>query len=255
MGIEPAVTMLVIVDALFAAFVAFQIAYLFGGRDTLDAAAITYSAYARRGFFELIAVALIVAGLLFALETVVRARGRLYVGLVLALLAETTVVLVSAAYRLDLYQRAYGWSEQRLYANAVIAWLAAALVLFAWSIARGRTGVILPRLAMAAFVVLVGLNVLAPSAFIARTNLDRFLDPAGLPDDAERSLDSVYLMSLGDGAIPVIVDRLPRLPARERGLLERLLARERFKRDLFHDPDWRSSNLDRELARRDLVFR
>ena len=34
-----------------------QVAYLFGGLDTLDAAGITYAQYARRGFFELVAAA------------------------------------------------------------------------------------------------------------------------------------------------------------------------------------------------------
>ena len=253
--IEPATVMLVTIDLLFLGFVGLQIAYLFGGRDTMDAAAITYSSYARRGFFELIAVAIMVAALLFALDLSVRKRGRAYVAAALSLLALTTVVLVSAGYRLDLYQRAYGWSEQRLYAFAVIACLAAAIAILAWSIATDRTAVAFSRMAAAATAVALLLNLLAPSAYIARANLDRSIDPSSLPEDAERALDSSYLVSLGDGAIPVIIDRLPQLPDRERAHLERLLARERFRRDLFHAPDWRGWNLDRELAREALAFR
>ncbi len=253
--IEPATVMLVTIDLLFLGFVGLQIAYLFGGRDTMDAAAITYSSYARRGFFELIAVAIVVAALLFALDLSVRKRGRAYVAAALSLLALTTVVLVSAGYRLDLYQRAYGWSEQRLYAFAVIACLAAAIAILAWSIATDRTAVAFSRMAAAATAVALLLNLLAPSAYVARANLDRSIDPSSLPEDAERALDSSYLVSLGDGAIPVIIDRLPQLPDRERAHLERLLARERFRRDLFHAPDWRGWNLDRELAREALAFR
>ncbi|MDP9251427.1 MAG: DUF4173 domain-containing protein, partial [Chloroflexota bacterium] len=129
---------LVIIDALFAAFVVLQLAYLFGGRDTLDAAGITYSAYARRGFFELIAVVAIVGGLLLGLDVVVRGRGRPYVVAAVALLLLTAAILVSAYYRLDLYQRAYGWSELRFYAFAAIAFLAIALAIGVSSVLRGR---------------------------------------------------------------------------------------------------------------------
>src|SRR5437667_35639 len=72
-------TTLLAVDALFVFFVALQIAYLFGGIDTLNATGLTYSTYARRGFFELIAVAMLAGGLLFAVELVVAKRTRLYV--------------------------------------------------------------------------------------------------------------------------------------------------------------------------------
>ena len=40
-------------------FVALQLAYLFGGRDTMAMAGLTYAEYARRGFFELVLVALL----------------------------------------------------------------------------------------------------------------------------------------------------------------------------------------------------
>src|SRR5439155_1320914 len=53
---DAAFAALALIDALFAGFVVLQIAYLFGGRDTIDAAGVTYSAYGRRGFFELVAV-------------------------------------------------------------------------------------------------------------------------------------------------------------------------------------------------------
>src|SRR5438445_12344320 len=61
-------TTLLAVDALFVFFVGLQIAYLFGGIDTLNATGLSYSTYARRGFFELIAVAVLAGGLLFAVE-------------------------------------------------------------------------------------------------------------------------------------------------------------------------------------------
>ncbi len=49
--------MLCAVDLVVGLFVGLQLAYLFGGLDTLAAAGMTYSDYARRGYFELVAAA------------------------------------------------------------------------------------------------------------------------------------------------------------------------------------------------------
>ncbi|HLQ04935.1 MAG TPA: DUF4153 domain-containing protein, partial [Verrucomicrobiae bacterium] len=70
-GADALVAMLLAIDVLFAVFVVVQVAYLFGGRDTIVAAGVTYSAYARRGFFELVAVASLVGALVFFADLVV----------------------------------------------------------------------------------------------------------------------------------------------------------------------------------------
>src|SRR5204862_151791 len=62
-GVE-ALVLLIAIDAVFALFVALQAAYLFGGLDTLSVTGMTYSDYARRGFFELVTVALLAGGLI-----------------------------------------------------------------------------------------------------------------------------------------------------------------------------------------------
>jgi Na+-transporting NADH:ubiquinone oxidoreductase subunit NqrE len=250
---ETATVTIALIAGLFATFVALQLAYLFGGRDTLDAAAITYSAYARRGFFELIAAVALVGALLFGLELFVSRRGRSYHAAAFALLALTAVVLTSAAFRLDLYQRAYGWSELRFYAFAAIAFLAGALAIFTWSVARGRMAFVVVPLAIAAVTVALAANVIGPSGVIARANLDRVIDPSGLPDDAQRSLDIGTLWSLGDGAIPEIVARLDSLPTKERMAVGDLLRGTLRWRNVDGEVDWRGWNADRERARRALV--
>jgi Domain of unknown function (DUF4173) len=250
---ETATVTLVIVAVLFAIFVAMQIAYLFGGRNTLDAAAIAYSAYARRGFFELIAAVALVGALLFGLELIVRARGRVYRVAAFALLALTAPVLFSAAFRLDLYQRAYGWSELRFYAFAAIGFLTAALAIFAWGVARGRMAFVVMPLAGAAATVALAVNLIGPSGYIARANLDRVIDPSGLPDDAQRELDVWTLWSLGDGAVPDVVARLDGLPTKERARVVDLFRTSLTWRNVDGEVDWRGANVDRERARLALV--
>ena len=246
-------TMLLAVDALFAFFVALQIAYLFGGIDTLNATGLTYSEYGRRGFFELIAVAVVAGGLVYSVELVVARRSRTYVAAALALVVATVVVVVSAAYRMQLYQLAYGWTEQRFYALAGIGWLGAGCVVAAILIWRNETRWLLHAAGLLGLVVALGVNFIGPGGFVARQDLERVVDPSGLPDDARRVLDVYYLGSLGDGAVPTLVEYLPRLGASDRqalGSALRTFALDR--RDLSIGP-WQSLNVDRERAREALV--
>ncbi len=239
-------------DLLFAAFVAFQIGYLFGGRDTIDAAGIPYSAYARRGFFELIGSASLVGALLFGVSLQARARSRATTALGLVLVALTLVILGSAWYRLDLYQLAYGWTELRFYALAGIVFLALSLLILGWCTLAQRMRYALQPLAGAALLVALGVNVLSPSAFVARVDLERLIDPSGLPSDAERRMDPAYLVSLGDGAFPVIVELLPSLRWEDGQLLGAWLHWTARGRAGGKDP-WESYNVDRSRAREALA--
>lgn len=245
---DPAIVALVAIDLLFAVFVTLQITYLFGGRDTLEAAGLTHSAYARRGFFELIAVASLVSLVVTGAELAVRARSRPYLAAALALVALTGVILVSAAYRLDLYQRAYGWTDQRLYALAMIVFLGSALSILCLAVVRGRVRWALQPLALAALTVAAGVNAIGPADHVVRANVARVLDPSGLPEDAERRLDARYLVWLGDAALPALIELLPSLPEVDRRALGVQLRLQYERRTLPSQP-WQSWNLGRERAR------
>jgi len=99
LGAIEALVVLGTIDVVVAVFVGLQLAYLFGGLDTLAAAGMTYSDYARRGFFELVAAVCLAGAVVVALETTVARRTRPYLAGLFALLALTAVVLVSAALR------------------------------------------------------------------------------------------------------------------------------------------------------------
>ena len=199
-------------DVLFAFFIALQIAYLFGGRDTMDLTGLTYSAYARRGFFELIAVAVLVGVIVLAIEWL-RLRSRLLVAAELLLVGLTYAVLVSAAYRLALYQSAYGWSELRVYAFALIGWLALCLAAAIVALALGG-GTRLPHaVVLSGLLVAAVANLIGPAELSARANVDRFLHPELVPPDGYRGLDTGYLLTLGDAAIPDLVRAFPLLDA------------------------------------------
>lgn len=259
--IETATVVLVSIDLLFAAFVSFQVTYLFGGRDTIEAAAIPYAEYARRGFFELVAVAVIVAGLLFALELAIARRTRAYVAAGIALVALTGVILVSSMYRLDLYQREYGWSELRVYVAAGITFLACSLLILAWALLTRRMHLAAQPIAFAALTVALVVNAIGPSGVIARANIARAVqlaavvepEPAGATETAERELDRWYLITLGDGALPDVIAKLDRLPAADASCLRILLLWRTMGRDLDSPSSWQAWNVDRERARQALL--
>lgn len=250
--VQTATSLLIAIVAMFAAFVAFQVTYLFGGRDTVEAAEISYADYARRGFFELLAVAGLVAAILFGLELALRARTRVYLASGLALIGLTGVVLASSLYRLDLYQRAYGWSELRLYVLAALVTVAAALVLIGWALVTGRMRIALQPMVFVALGVALMVNAIGPAGFIVRANVSRLLEPdSGSFREGmrERQLDRWYLTSLGEAAVPAIVAVSDQLPELERFCLFLPVYWQNAAMDTTVAPSWQSWNLDRERAR------
>ena len=248
-GLVEALVVLVAVDAIVGLFVGLQLAYLFGGLDTLTAAGMTYSDYARRGYFELVAAAALAGAVLVFLEYQVVRRPRAYLAAALVLVVLTLVVLASAVLRLQLYQDAYGWTELRLYVAVSIVAMAATLVALAIFLATDRTRWLGHAMAVIGLAALIGLNAIAPAAFVAERNLARIIDPTLVPPDGEAELDASYLAVLPDDAIPVLVAALPRLSGDDADRVA-LLLRDR-RREIASEPAYQSAfswNLGRVRA-------
>lgn len=252
-GAIEATTILVAVDILFAIFVLLQVAYLFGGQDTLAATGLPYAQYARSGFFELVWVAVLAGGLLATVHALAARRSPVLVGAGLALAGLTAIVLASALLRLRIYQEAYGWTELRFYVLATIVWLAIGIAVTIVLLARDRMRWLLHGLALAAVAVLVVINLVGPSRLIAEQNVARVLDPALVPADGMTGLDVSYATRLGDDAIPALVAVLPALGPADRSELSRRLLVRRAALDEAAATGWPSWNLGREAARKALA--
>lgn len=203
-GIESTV-ILGLINLLFIAFIAVQAAALFGGEAFLRAQGLTYSAYARRGFFELVAVAVIVLSLILALDFFTArgsARGKVVFAVGTGLMISLTIVMLgSAFYRMNLYELAYGFTRLRLHTHVFMVWLGLLLSTLEVMIIIGQTR----RFALALITFCIGftltLNILNPDAFIARQNIARAR--AGLGE-----LDTDYLGNLSADALPLTVPLL-----------------------------------------------
>ena len=178
--------------ALLGAFVALQLATLFGGeRHVLDTAGLTYAEYARSGFAQLLVVAALTLAVVAAANRWARGAGlRL---LLAALCLLTLVVLASALKRLGLYEAAFGFTRLRFAAHAILLWLGAIFVLVL--LARAAW---LPRAALAITGATVLLFALAdPDRRIAEHNVERY--------ERTGQLDRAYVERLSADATPALV--------------------------------------------------
>lgn len=238
-----------ILNVLFLGFVAVQLRYLFGGADLVEVTAgLTYAEYARRGFFELVAAAALVVPILLLADWAAapespRARAVLR-GTTLVLVLLLLGVIASAAYRMQIYQAAYGLTELRLYVSVVIVWLTAVLAWLVLTVLRGRRDRFPFGAVAAGLVCIAGLHLLNPHAVIARVNIQRAA--------AGAEYDGDYLRSLSADAVPTLVDRLPLLPRPERCRVTEML-NERWRGErpggwrTWNASDWRARRLVRGL--------
>jgi hypothetical protein len=197
-----------VVDLLFLAFVAVQFRYLFGGADLVQqAAGMSYSEYARRGFFELVAVAALSLPLLlladWALDQRDPARARTFRRLALLMLVLLDVMLASALYRMRLYTVQFGLTELRFYTTAFMGWLVLVFGWFGATVLRGRRERFGTGALLAGWLVLAALNLANPDGIIAGVNLDRA--------ELGHRFDAAYASGLSADALPVLHRRLPRL--------------------------------------------
>jgi hypothetical protein len=190
------------VDLLFAAFVAIQFRYFFGGQANIHIDGYTYAEYARRGFAELVAVAFFSLLLFLGLSTIADRRTRRqrgwFSGLGLALVALVLVILASAFQRLLLYEQAYGFTRLRAYTHVFIVWLGLLLLTLVGLDLVKKLRYFWLAGVVAALGFGLTLNSLNVDVFIARQNVARAL--------SGEEFDASYLTGLSADVIPVLID-------------------------------------------------
>jgi hypothetical protein len=244
-GVAPALYAIV---GLLAAFLGLQARALFGGAEYVEATAgLTYAEYARRGFFELIAVTAIVLGLLligdWALDRSASDATRRFRTAGWALVGLLGVLMASALHRMWVYVSFFGLSDTRLYATAGMAWVGMALAWFGWTILRGARA----RFGVGLLVVSAGwiatLNLINPERVVVQVNLARAL--------AGKEFDVGYHLTLSPDATLALVEAAERLPPMSCDALLSGLA-ERLEAPRVSLADWRNWSLPASQADRAL---
>ncbi|HEX9744280.1 MAG TPA: DUF4173 domain-containing protein [bacterium] len=236
------------VNVLFLLFIIIQFTYLFGGHSNIADYGYTYAEYARRGFGELSAVAIISLLLLLAFEYYVRKPDSEHTPsfklLSTALVVQVSCIMVSAFLRLYIYEQAYGFTTLRLYSHAFIIWLAVIFLLVVLKIFFDkRDNPFAFRAFVSMILFLAAMNFLNPDSFIANRNLDRYY--------SKNKLDIYYLGNLSDDSVPGLIKAIEgsqdeRLLTLNQKLFDRYSSRENYS----YYQGWQSLNLSRINAER-----
>ncbi|SNY53508.1 DUF4153 domain-containing protein [Paractinoplanes atraurantiacus] len=222
---------------LFAGFVAVQFTVLFGGsRHVLKTAGLSYSQYARSGFWQLVAVTLLSLALIAALarwsKRDTRAE-RLLLRVLLGLLCALSVVIVASALsRMWEYQRVYSFTGERIFVMASEMLLGVIFVMIAAAGIKWQGRWIPASTVGLAVVMLLGLAVLDPEGYVASRNAARY--------EGSGKIDAWYLRALSADATPALTE----LPDPVRRCTLSWIAE-----DLKEPDPWYAWNLGRQRAR------
>ncbi len=232
-----------LIAALFLIFIIFQITYLFGGETNIIHAGFTYAEYARRGFWELLVVAILSLLILIASEKYAgaeSAKDKKFLTPSLILIAEVLVVIISAFKRLSIYIDAYSLTLLRFYVAAFIILLLVLFILLAIKFIKSKPerfftfGTLL-----LAITFLIVINIVNPDAFIAKSNLERY--------NRTGKIDVSYVGRLSADAETWKVDLYKKSEGENKVLLELLLQSQKDKLKQYN-ANWQSANFSRVRA-------
>jgi hypothetical protein len=223
LGTTESMVVLVLLNLLFASFLFVQFRYFFGGGENINISGYTYSSYARKGFFELLTVAIFAGGLHWGLNAVTvkeQPKQKLAFALAVSILfLQVAVVLVSAFNRMRLYVEAYGLTQERLLPQifmVILALILLALLIMEWLKRFDRLAVVLTLSLFVFTAVIAGINV---DHFIASRNLELAKTSAKLDG-------SFAVERLSADALPVLFEAYDNnaLPAELHQTLGKVLA-------------------------------
>ncbi len=188
---------------LFAFFILLQLRWLFGGASVvLATTGLTVAEYARRGFFELVAVAALVLPLILGTRAMIEDEGvaRRHQILSVPLLVLLGAVVASALLRMKLYVDYFGLTTDRLYATVLMLWLAIVSLAMARTVMRGWSRPFAAMTVISGLVAILVLDVINPEVLVARVNLKRSTESS--------EVDYAYLSRLSGDAVPLVLESL-----------------------------------------------
>lgn len=233
-------TLLITINLVYVLFVVIQFSYLFGAANGLLPEGAAYAEYARKGFSELVMVALINVVLLMCGLHLIRrtsAAADWVRKLSLTVLIGCTIVMLVSAYsRLSLYEEAYGFSQTRLLVHGCMLYLGVLLVIAMLRIWKEQfsMGKAYICVSIIAFVIMNYANL---DARIAAKNSERY--------ERTGNIDISYLKTLSTDAAPELMrlrDKHPEL----NGLNDVI---HKLQQEAQQHSKWQSWNLSKQRVK------
>ena len=247
-------TILILVNAIYAVFSIIQFRYLFGGSSFALPSSFTYAEYARRGFAELVIVTIINFGILiFGITFVKKDSKRIFTAIrafLTLLVIFTFILLISAFYRMLVYEQAYGFTYLRIFVQAFMIMLFFLFVINIIYIWYQKLPIIKTYfiISLAIYIIMNFSNV---DKIIADNNINRYFKTG--------QIDMVYLKGLSYDAVPEMEeffisvkdsqDSKDKQIANE--ILDYFMGRQL---DLKNQKSWQSYNISRNKAE-NIIFK
>ncbi|WP_435788466.1 DUF4153 domain-containing protein [Clostridium sp.] len=242
---EP-VTMLTIIfmiNVVYLLFSIIQFSYLYGGANNFIAGDLTYSEYARKGFFELVAVTIINFTILISTMKFIKKDNKTVNTIcnifLTTLVAFTLNMLFSAHYKMSLYEQTFGFTYLRIFVHLFMLMLFILFIVALIGIWNREMSLnkILIVIVLSMFVILNYINV---DKIIAKENIDIYYKT--------QKIDVQYLRDLSYDAIPEIL-KLKDDPNASiaRGINSYL---DEVKKDLAEENSWYEFNYSKYKARK-----
>jgi ABC-type multidrug transport system fused ATPase/permease subunit len=233
--IDPTVllTILSLLNIVYIIFAVIQFAYLFGGNTFILPSSFTYAEYARRGFFELIVVTVINFAILFFSITFVKKESRK------ASTIFTFILLISAFYRMVLYEMAYGYTYLRIFVQAFMILLFVLFIINLVYVWYSKMPIISAYI-LCSLILFVILNFANVDVIIARNNINRYYSTG--------EIDVNYLEGLSCDAV---AETARLLDCKDEEIVTQVKDYfEREKEILAEQSDWQSYNLSKIKAQK-----
>lgn len=241
-------TMLTMVNVIYAIFTVIQFTYLFGGIDSLLPQDVTYAEYARRGFFELVAVTLINVSIMTSVINFTKNENKKVATalriLNTLLVAFTMVMLVSASTRMSLYEETYGYTYLRVFTHAFMLFIFIMLIATLIKVWK-ESFPLLKSYIVVAIIAYLAINYFNADVFIVKNNIRRYEANIG------GQVDTYYFRDLSYDAVPYMVKLLDDKNIEVSSSIKDQL--ESRKNSLANDNDWQSFNLSKYKAKKVLI--
>lgn len=232
-----AITVLVIINAVYLLFTVVQFRYFFSGTLQAD---FTFAEYARKGFFELLFVTLINLSITVIVLTFVNRatsfmRRATQIMLTILVLA-SSVMLSSAFLRLSMYEDAYGFTFTRVLVHSFMIFL---VVIFTYTLVK----IWVEKLSLFHFYFITSLiyytaiTVIDLDKIVVKENMNRY--------ETSGKIDVNYLNNLSYRGVLGLID----LYEKDKNIPElKTILLERKQEALAESLPWQSYNLKREQA-------
>jgi hypothetical protein len=195
------ITVLTTLNVVYLIFSVIQFSYLYGGEGHLLPAGFTYAEYARRGFWELVAVTIINLSILLSCMKFVRRdnkTGYLVCRILLGLLIIFSLnMLFSAHFKMSLYENVYGLTYLRVFVHYFMGLLLAFFLLALGNITFVKVHLV-KSFIIVSLVFYTILNFINVDYLIVRHNLKMYGQIG--------KVDISYIQGLSVDAVPSIVD-------------------------------------------------